>query len=248
MLGCADAKEIRDSVSGKEWYLLNDQMHEKDSDEQWSLLDGNFSDLRPGPQQQPYPAQALQTLRLLGLSLKFSDTKAAFTYQDPSVLDAQRRVLLIMSLPLDPEQWKIEARRIFEISLARMQGDILDIARGKGANEVSVSNLLGNSNAEICSMIKFQAVGWSNVSLVGFVSLLGLAFVLYLSTIEVGKSILLVWLCLHVLCPKIRGMASVVGSIFQFIWPYLQAMYKAAVKCMGNAFKALCCCRLRTEA
>ena len=77
------------------------------------------------------------------------------------------------TLPVD--QWKTEARRWFEASLARIQINVLDITRGTSNLGHADHDGIPPSLRGICQMGKFKSVAWRNVSVWGFLGLLFLA-------------------------------------------------------------------------
>jgi hypothetical protein len=130
---------------------------------------------------------------LLGLALEYSST--AVVTQSTISLDAQRKAWTKMrvSMPLAREQWKVEARRQFDISLAMIQGRIYDIARGRDANKPGAQNVFKEINQPICSMVKIPTIGWTNVSLFWLVMLPTSAFLLWFTSINVGERMIIVW-------------------------------------------------------
>jgi hypothetical protein len=84
------------------------------------------------------------------------------------VLDATRRIVdARISLPLDKAQWKLEARRLFEMSLVRAKLEVLELARGTRATNPGFLNYLDASMRGACTKIKLQAKGYKNLSFVG---------------------------------------------------------------------------------
>ena len=73
-------------------------------------------------------------------------------------------------LPLD--QWKAEARRWFETSLARIQFNVLAISRGIDNERDFCTQPIPPQLRGLCSMTKFKSVGWRNVSVWGLFGLL----------------------------------------------------------------------------
>lgn len=103
-------------------------------------------------------------------------------------LEAKSHCDDIYCLGLPREQWKTEARQMFETSLAQMQHRVLDIVRGvdDGLQNQKLSwsleippNLRG-----ICHMGKFKSVGWRNVSVWGLVGLLSLSGAIALASVK----------------------------------------------------------------
>ena len=80
-------------------------------------------------------------------------------------LDAQRHVNQHLSTGLAPEQWKSEARLLFQTSLARMQQDVYDIVRGTASHTEGFENSMPQRYRGMCERVKFQSMGWANLSL-----------------------------------------------------------------------------------
>jgi hypothetical protein len=73
-------------------------------------------------------------------------------------LDVSRRVIdATLSLPLAEEQWKLEARRLFEMGLVRAQLEALEVARGTRAELSGFKNFLDVNRRGVCHKVKFQA-------------------------------------------------------------------------------------------
>lgn len=140
VLGCMDNAEIRHPDTGQIW------------------IPRNFTSWRTiSPEWQESPMKNL--FFVLGLALDHSNTWSATNYD--VVLDAQRKIEETqgISLPLAREQWKVEVRRIFDISLALLQGKIYDIARGGNVKWPGVRNTFDELNQPICRMIKIPTIG-----------------------------------------------------------------------------------------
>ena len=116
VLGCVDEKYIRDRARNRSWYLLENQLH-------------NMPPTANDRNETHYSDEDITALRLLGLSLRYSDTASAVKVASSNWLDAASRVLeyeRMLSLPLDPNQWQLESRKLFNVSLARMQMEIIE--------------------------------------------------------------------------------------------------------------------------
>ena len=86
------------------------------------------------------------------------------------------------SLPLAAEQWKVEAQNLFATSLARIEISLSDHVRGSAAKEPGYVNVLKPEHAGMCGQLKFKGVGWTNVSVWGFmVAMLGCLVVFILA-------------------------------------------------------------------
>lgn len=84
---------------------------------------------------------------------------------------------------LPMEQWKVEARRWFKASLARIQVELVNTLRGT-VNNPSDHYRIPPPYRRMCDMGKFKSVGWRNVSVWGFAGLLFLAGSISLGSIK----------------------------------------------------------------
>lgn len=128
----------------------------------------------------------------LALALLFSAITCPFrrlTVSSDYPLEAKSHCDDMRCIDLPREQWKVEVRRWFVISLAHLQYSVLDIVRGidqpgtarSGVGkrvEVPPPNLRGT-----CHMGKFKSVGWRNVSVWGLVGLLSLCGAVSLASV-----------------------------------------------------------------
>jgi hypothetical protein len=165
VLGCADMSEIRDMETGDIWIPKAMDLN------RFSSLDKERRNL----------------LTLLMISLWRSSTFHAVTSRPGSRFDVQSKLVGSLSQNLGHEQWKLEVRKMFETSLARIQGDVLDIVRGVGKDRPFARNALTEDNLSLCHIVKFQSVGWRNITLLWLVTLPTFSFVLWVLTIEVGN-------------------------------------------------------------
>ncbi|KAL5323031.1 hypothetical protein ACEPPN_007558 [Leptodophora sp. 'Broadleaf-Isolate-01'] len=125
---------------------------------------------------------------MLDISLRRSSVCNSISMRGGNALRAtskmQSNVTLPVSLPLSSTQWKIEAKALFETSLARIQVELRDYARGRGANECNFANRIDDGFLDMCSAYRFRTVGWKNLNATGFWLVLGLVLVIYLLSIE----------------------------------------------------------------
>ena len=114
----------------------------------------------------PSDSQISAGQNLLWFGLRSSCIWQAMSARGGSALDAQARISGMMSLPLDPQQWRVEAETLFQTSLARIQVEIHNIARGAGANRPGMVKL--QTWTPICDdTYNFNADGWINVNTIG---------------------------------------------------------------------------------
>ena len=207
VLGCVDEKYIRDRATNRNWYLLENQLH----------------NMPPAPNDKietHYSDEDITALRLLGLSLRYSDTASAVTLASSNWLDAASRVLepeRMLSLPLDPNQWQLESRKLFNVSLARMQMEMIEMTRTDRKlyenRWDSLNNLFSNMSVDPCGLIKINAEGWRNISVVGFAGMFGLALGLWIITMDTGETIVLIWLYWTVVKPSSFYALGIVRSV-----------------------------------
>jgi hypothetical protein len=128
---------------------------------------------------------------MLDMALTRSNVCNSILLLGGSALDAHSKLLsnlsLPISLPLATEQWKVEARRLFEGSLARIQIDLRDYIRGAAADQSGFANHIDSAYEDMCSSYKFRTVGWKNVNLWGLRLLLVLALTVYFLSFETTR-------------------------------------------------------------
>lgn len=90
-----------------------------------------------------------------------------------NALDAQTKLDIWFSLPLEREQWKVEAQNLFTASLARAQIDLRDYAQGSAAHEAGFEDNTLPEFRDFCRRYKFKTVGWTNISVNWLFLLLG---------------------------------------------------------------------------
>ena len=111
---------------------------------------------------------------MLTLGLVYSNIGDSVHYRKAEALDAQAKVSSPNSIELAREQWKVEAKQLFETSLARIQLTLRNMARGSDNSLIpDAYDALPQYMRRVCTMFKFRSVGWRNVS-VGH--LLGIIF------------------------------------------------------------------------
>lgn len=119
---------------------------------------------------------------LLKLALDNSSAMKAMPFRTASALDASRRLNSLYSMRLAENQWEVESEIIFRTSLARMQVNVFDFARGTYAHYPGVQNHAGDELRGACGIVKFQTTGYTNVNTAGFWGLNALCIVLFLSS------------------------------------------------------------------
>jgi hypothetical protein len=104
----------------------------------------------------------------VGLGLLYSGNWLGLNTRTSKELDATRKIVDVsLSMPLAQEQWKIEAQRIFEISMIRTRLEVLELARGTRSTQPGFIDVLPDVRRAICQKVKFQSVGYKNLSVAG---------------------------------------------------------------------------------
>ena len=112
-------------------------------------------------------------------------------------LDAEKRIDKIpSSRPLDKEQWKLEARRLFEMSVLRAKMELLTLARGKDIEFLTKAGFplpkaTQMRESGVCTRYKFQVYGYKNLTLAGLSCAL---FIPLLHAIRIKDEPLILWL------------------------------------------------------
>jgi hypothetical protein len=208
VFGCVDTAEIRHPETFQRW------------------IPRNFTSWRtPSPEWQANPLN--NQFLLLGLGLDVSNTWNAINYGVR--LDAERKIIQpgATSVPLAREQWKVESRRFFEISLALLQGKIYDIARGTYLVVPGVQSTFEDVNQPICRMIKIPTTGWTNISLFWLATLPTFAFLLWFTSIEVSDKMILVWFYEILLKP---WLSPILELIFRLILWVVKELIKQILR------------------
>lgn len=110
---------------------------------------------------------------------------------------------------LPREQWKVEARQLFETSLADLQYAVLDIVRANRDEIPKSPPEIPPKLRGICRMGKFKSVGWRNVSAFGLIGLLFLSGAISLASVKTENDELWLIVGAHLLIRALRwGMRS----------------------------------------
>lgn len=206
ILGCADYTDIcdpetKECFSLKGMRIVNSTLDRQDEESQLALS-------------------------LLSLGLVDAGIASSLKNRRGIGLDAQSKIIGFTSLPLGRDQWKVEVRKMFQTSLARLQGEIMDIARGSGANVPGYMNLLKSKDVRICRIVKIPTVGWKNISLVWLILLPAFALFLWVFSLEMGSSILLVWL-----------FVSIVHPTFRYLWYHCRRLSSTLAALSGRLIR-----------
>jgi len=131
---------------------------------------------------------------LMVFTLLWSNIFNTINYRLGSGLAAQKLVRGWESLPLAKEQWKVEAKQLFETSLARIQIDARNIAQGTAASYPGLQKL--DVDPAVCDdTFLFMSQGWQNVNVTGSIWIGVFAFIFVVLAIPFYDGRLLVqWL------------------------------------------------------
>lgn len=103
-----------------------------------------------------------------GIGLLYSGHWASINTRTSKELDATRKIVDIwISQPLDEEQWKLEAHRMFESLMIRARLEVLELARGTRSRIPHFKDRMLDIHRGVCKKIKFQAAGYKNLSVAG---------------------------------------------------------------------------------
>jgi hypothetical protein len=118
---------------------------------------------------EPSDTDDFRAVVMLFWSLLQSNIGMALGYRAAEALDAQTKIVAGCSLQLALEHWKIEVQQLFNTSLARIQIDARNIARGPpSGNANGLRSFMRPYYSGICRMYKFNSIGWRNVSVSAF--------------------------------------------------------------------------------
>lgn len=194
---------------------------------EWRPMHPNNSQLTGAEWKHP---DVLNSLHILNVSY-LAPTHYASLYSDMSTsFNAPKRIHSIYSSPLDPEQWKLEIRRMANTELALLQSYILGIANGLGHDLPRAVNLLDNLGVDARGKILYVQPGSKNIkvaSFVGFVVGCAACWVLtyqmrdpggeqVLVIVIAGRSIL--WCCMFLKAKLSNGWNAKAGKRLAHFW------------------------------
>ena len=138
------------------------------------------------------PANRLQNLENLKY-MKLNERELAFILLETALgdssiewsasLEAVSHCNFFDCTDLPHDQWILEVRRWFEASLAKIQFNVLDIARGTG-NQGEDYKDIDPMYRGICGIVKFKSNGWRNVNFWGLFSLPGLVCGIFVASLR----------------------------------------------------------------
>ena len=106
---------------------------------------------------------------LMKWSLENSNTYDAIKRRLGSSLLAQESVSQFVSVPLESNQWEIEAMNMFTTSLARVQFDAWRIATGQGRERPGYVEVTPDeAKGQLCRLLKIRGPGYTNINTLAF--------------------------------------------------------------------------------
>jgi len=193
------------------------------------------------PSPLPANSQTRGGMWFLQAALIGSHTFGAFSNLLASALNAQSRVAGFESLPLAREQWKVEAEQLFAISLARIQVNARNIARGVAKAYPGYQKQVREN--EFCNQTyMFNSEGWTNVNWAGWVGISVVCCVVIVVAIPAGDDEKLFWEVLYDLAIKLWHVCtpifwaairtvrrwsiwSFVARLFWSIWSFVARLF-----------------------
>jgi hypothetical protein len=195
VLGCKDEFSICKSPTGPCW------------------TNENITSIPQTPESR-LATEEENVIKLLQQALDYSSACGSTQFRGADALDAQTKIAHMQSQTLAPEQWKVEVEKFFQTSLARIQLNTYDIARGTAAAYDDYRDVLPVGHRGICDLVAIPTVGWKNVNVVGLVGTVFCVAVLWVVSRRMrdqkgGECLIAVLLW--------RGHLSVMG----FVWTKL---------------------------
>ena len=189
LLGCVENISICDVDLKRCWNYVDSEPRDPRYKDRsiWDRMPRPFDDTRPKPDL----ARAL-----LYSSLKDSFVGFPYEYDLEAISHCRDGVYChnFVRNKLPRNQWRVEARQIFETSLATMQYNVLDIIRGDIKFWEVEYDIVPENYQGMCKMGKFKSTGWRNVSFWGLFGVLFLAAAIGLASVKNEKEEL--WLIL----------------------------------------------------
>ena len=120
--------------------------------------------------------------------------------------------------------WMREVRTRFEITLASIQGNLVNIVRDNTERSTGFTNSiyyveLPPNYRGLCSLGKFRAVGWRNVSAWGLLGLFALALAVSLASIQNEKEEY--WIAIATR-KVVRGVTWLIDLLYMVPWTFMR--------------------------
>ena len=209
LLSCVDNTEVCDSEIGKCW-----QEQSAGSEPRAQKLEKSGRE----------PTRADHARNLLLSALSGSTTCTLLSSAAQGSLEAASHCTGLRCSSLPQDQWIVEARRLFETSLAMIQISLLDIVQGNAANRHSgneINNeIIPTAYRGMCNMGKFRSVGYRNVSVWGLFALLALAGGIAVASIRDGHGELWLMLAIRGFIRRLWKVIQVLPAFFSRVGSY----------------------------
>jgi hypothetical protein len=206
VLACSDQTNWRDPAAGPAWNSISTNPPSADLNN----------------------TRAREAIWLFWFPIQNSNIFQSISHRLSNALDASERLSGFTSLPLSPEQWKVEAKKLFEPSLARTQIDARNIARrvlAKYPGYVKANHTI----PEMCQETWiFISQGWTNINFVisMFIVIPSASFVLLAFPTVAKDEIVLEWLLCGFMTPvscfivmAIINIGDCIGLLFATFIP-----------------------------
>lgn len=161
ILGCVDQYKICKTANGPCW----------DNGNISSILDGGAGDVVTEEQN---------VIQLLLLALDLSTACGSIQFRGAEALVAQDKIAHVQSLPLADKQWQVEAEKLFQTSLARIQQNVYDFARGTASSFDGYHNIMPNKYRGMCELVEIPTIGWRNINFLGLLGTIIAAALMWL--------------------------------------------------------------------
>ena len=206
ILGCVDEYQICKSLTGPCWNnnnvtLIPQALSDRDSTEEESVS------------------------YLLKMALDFSTSCGSIQFRQAEALDAQSKIAHSQSLPLASRQWEVEAERMFQTSLARLQSNVYDIVRGTAANYGGYHDIMAPNYRGICGLVEIPTLGWTNINFWGLIGTLSAVVLVWIMSIrwktaagETAMVAVLLWS--HGLVPVTKCAWLELEPLQEFMWKF----------------------------
>jgi hypothetical protein len=218
VLGCVDQFQICRTAKGPCW----------DNGNVTSIFDDHIGDKATEEQN---------VALLLLLALDYSTACGSTQFRGAEALDAQSKIAHMRSLPLAEKQWQVEAEKMFQTSLARMQLNVFNVARGTASSFDGYENILPEKYRGICKLVKIPTIGWRNINFVGVIGvIIAVGFMWIISRKKEDRAgherliAVLIWesflrdMCLRI--GKVLGtILGWVASGLAFGWQFLECVF-----------------------
>jgi hypothetical protein len=148
---------------------------------EWQVFDQNESALTLWQWKDP---DVLSSLHLLNVSYLAPSHFASQYSNIATHFNAPQRIRTSASSPLAENQWKHEAKKMFNTELALQQFHVLGIAQGAGSSLPQARNLLEDFGVDARAKILFPASGWKNIKVAELMGFMCACLICWMITIE----------------------------------------------------------------